>query len=88
MPDALPKSITMPGGGMLIKVKLAPACSTHPGISVDSVVLAQKELRGAYGCWPATSLHVRAESFQLSEDLEGVLAVSQHFCTSDMQDRD
>lgn len=44
MTDALPKSITMPGVGMLIKVRLAPPCNTHSGISVDSVVLAQKEL--------------------------------------------
>lgn len=90
MPDALTKSITMPGGGMLIKVRLA-ALLQHPPRDLCGQCGPCSEraaLRDAYGCWPTMSPEVRAESFQLSEDLEGVLAVSQHFCSSDMQDRD
>lgn len=52
MPDALTKSITMPGGGMLIKVRLA-ALLQHPPRDLCGQCGPCSEraaLRDAYGC--------------------------------------
>lgn len=92
MPDALTKSITVPGWGMLVKVRLATPHDSHLEglLGPSSLGLAWEELLREVPMTANLPLPQKSglKGSGLSKDLDGALAAPQHLLPNDMQDSD